>query len=327
MRSVIAAHQSRKSAVKSTAVVKRAGNDAQKPNRALRSVDDYFWYTSSDGIHRLATSSGTLNEVPRQINDYVFNPSDFKPDEYPSTIPKHRAWPPQAPQDLLFAISPEGEDCVGDQCYTSIICNNPRCGHAFEQFKHAAQSWQDYFELRTTDNRGVGAYTKKRFNKGDVLGWYAGELIPSTSWLHNSDYLMEIPIGSVPIPDSSVSDSDADDYIQTQLPTPSSSCSSSTTSVPAEETVMVDASKRGNWTRFINHSCKAHCEFRLRRVGKIRIMAIQAVRNVPAGVELTVNYGPYYFGPRTRKTCFCGESNCVSRYRKKRRGESRSAGG
>ena len=132
MRSIIATDQSRRTAIESAGVSKLAGNDSQKPQRALRSLDNYFWYISSDEIHRLATSSGILNEIPQQINNYVFDPSIFKYDEYPSTFPEDRAWPPKELQELLFARGPEGGDCVGAQCYTSVICNDPRCRHRFE---------------------------------------------------------------------------------------------------------------------------------------------------------------------------------------------------
>ncbi|CAO2649314.1 Nn.00g066990.m01.CDS01 [Neocucurbitaria sp. VM-36] len=322
MRSIITTHQSRKRAIKSTGVIKLAGSDPQKPNRALRSLDNYFWYTSSDGVDRLATSSGTLNEIPQQINDYVFNPVIFRHENYPTTFPEDRVWPPRVAQELLHAIGPEGGDCVGDRCYNRTICKQLRCGHTFENWKLATQNWQDHFELRKTEDRGIGVYTNRRFKKGDVLGWYAGELIASTGSLRNSDYLMEIPIGSVPIPEElSDSESDDDDSSQVQLLSPPPSSSSSTTSVAAGGDVMIDASRKGNWTRFINHSCEAHCEFRLRRVGNIRIMTIEAVKYIPARVELTVDYGDDYYGPNTRRICSCGARKCVSRDRKERQGE------
>ncbi|KAF1851182.1 SET domain-containing protein [Cucurbitaria berberidis CBS 394.84] len=283
---------------------------------------EYFWYTSSDGVHRLATSSGSLNEIPQQINDYVFNTSNFVDADYPSTFPKDRVWPPKNLQDLLCAIGTEGKDCVGGRCFTRAICNDPCCRHTFEAWKHATQDWQDHFELRKTDDRGIGVYTKRAFKKKDVLGWYAGELVVSAGDDYNNDYLMEVPIGGDPIPES-LNDSDSDnDYNQTELLPPSpSSPSSSTTSVSAGESVMIDASRKGNWTRFINHSCKAHCDYRVCRVGNIRMIVVEAVKDIPPGVELTVNYGLDYYGPNTTKICHCGARKCVSRSRTNKRKE------
>ena len=56
------------------------------------------------------------------------------------------------------------------------------------------QDWQNLFELRKTDYRGIGVYTNRAFKKGDVLEWYAGELVANAGSQRNSDYFMEIPL-------------------------------------------------------------------------------------------------------------------------------------
>lgn len=197
MRSIVATHQSCRKVKKPTGVTKLASSDPQRPHRALRSLDEYFWYTSADSLHRLATSCSTLDEIPRQVNDYVFNTSTFADAENPSTFPEDRVWPPEVVHDLVFAIDPEGEDCVSDRCYTNTICKDPWCSHTFNNWTQATRNWQDHFELRKTEDRGIGVYTKRAFRKGDVLGWYAGELVPEfrTDW--TNDYLMEMPMGSI----------------------------------------------------------------------------------------------------------------------------------
>lgn len=311
MRSIAAAHRSQKSSKELSCVVKRGKSDPQRPSRALRGLEDYFWYTSMDGVCRLATSSGAVPEIPRQVIDYTFDPSDFALDPYPSTFPKGEPWPPTKAEHLLLPIGAAGEDCVGNRCYTKDICTDPKCGHTFAQWKRATRNWQEYFDLQKTKNRGIGAYTNVAFKKGDVLGWYAGEIVP-TGFYENNDYLMEMPVGHADWPKSSsdcesISGRGAD-----------SGYASSDTSVPnEEETVMIDASRKGNWTRFINHSCNPYCEFRMRRVGNTRIMVVQAIKSIPVGVELTVAYGEDYYGPATRKICCCGTKRCVSRLRKR----------
>jgi SET domain-containing protein len=144
--------------------------------------------------------------------------------------------------------------------------------------------------------RGIGVYTKSRFKKGAVLGWYAGEIKPSDYGNENSDYLLEVKIG--PITDAS----DVPSYPPDSL--------------PHSNTVLIDAAHKGNWTRFINHSCNAYAIFHQTRVGDTTVMIVEAVRDVPAGVELTVNYGLDYYGPKSKRVCHCGADNCVGTQRR-----------
>jgi SET domain-containing protein len=54
----------------------------------------------------------------------------------------------------------------------------------------------------------------------------------------------------------------------------------------------------------------------MRRVGNMRIMVVEAIRDIPAGVELSVSYGLDYYGPNTKKRCYCRSRKCVSAPRK-----------
>jgi hypothetical protein len=290
---------------------KLASTDPNRPNQKLRSLDQYFWYTAADGITRLVTSSDTHSEIPQQIDDYEFHPAVFANDEYPSTFPAGRTWPPKQPAHLLRAVGSEGGDCVGNTCYANTVCEDTSCKHTFASFKASAQDWQHNFELFKTEDRGFGVYTKRAFKKGYVLGWYAGEVVPSTGADATNDYLMEMPIGFACKTESGASDTETEG--EDSLPTPPPSLPAPATK---DVTVMIDARRKGNWTRFINHSCEAHCEFRMRRVGGMRIMVIEAIKDIKAGLELSVNYGSEYYGRDTKKICCCGAERCVSEGRK-----------
>jgi hypothetical protein len=301
MRSVVADHPTPKKR-KPTGVTKTTRSD---PKKAKRALEKYFPYTSTDGTTRVATLSGT--RPIEQINDYVFDPTIFSSESYPTSFPNDKQWPPQTAEDLLYAMGTEGEECVGNARYNGTLCSRPRCRHTISKWEKATPPWHTHFSLRETSNRGIGVFTKRAFKEGDTLGWYAGEIVRTDDpHVHNA-YLLEMPIGY--IPEDIMDDSDSG-YASSQ--------SSVAESIVAEESVMIDGERKGNWTRFINHSCRPHCEFRVRRVGKTRIMAIEAIRDVPAGVELTVSYGLDYYGPRSRRICYCGTSNCVSRFRRDR---------
>ncbi|OJJ40842.1 hypothetical protein ASPWEDRAFT_56140 [Aspergillus wentii DTO 134E9] len=64
----------------------------------------------------------------------------------------------------------------------------------------------------------------------------------------------------------------------------------------------------GNFTRFINHSCRPNSQFeRFCWRGKERIIVVS--RGVSAGSEVTVDYSDGYW-EELEKKCLCGENNC-----------------
>lgn len=261
-----------------------------------------FFYTSLDGEVRREQSSS-------QVNDYVFDPASFARVEYPRTWPAGGTWPPQTIEDLCCAPGPRAGDCVGDTCYTDTSCAVPDCTHTFSAWQEATADWEQHFELRETADRGIGVFTKRAFKRKQVLGWYAGELTRDGA----TKYGPELVVGCIPRPLANQAPPSADQESETKSPAATVPLHTYETRDWLEEDVTTDASVVGNWTRFINHSCDAHADFRQRRVGALRISIVEAVRDVPAGVELTVNYGGSYFRSRT---CLCGAANCVEEGKK-----------
>ena len=64
---------------------------------------------------------------------------------------------------------------------------------------------------------------------------------------------------------------------------------------------------RGNSFRHLNHSCRPNCYLRVFN----RHVEIYSLKKIPAGAELTVNYGvtPHVGG----MVCSCGERQCLGR--------------
>jgi hypothetical protein len=154
---------------------------------------NFFYFTDPGGRYRSVTATGNASEIPLQINNYVFDATNFTRTTFPSTCPSsHRdIWPPKVNQDLVRAIGPVGSECVSDTCYTGTMCENKSCTHTFAQWKEATKDWHEYFELRMTHQCGIGVYAKKAFKKGDILGWYRGEVLPrSTTKDSTHDYEM-----------------------------------------------------------------------------------------------------------------------------------------
>ena len=72
----------------------------------------------------------------------------------------------------------------------------------------------------------------------------------------------------------------------------------------------IDALRVGDWTRFVNHSCRSNTTFESRRVGGEMRIFVVVTREIDVGEELTVNYGKGYWEGIGVKCC-CGEKRCV----------------
>jgi SET domain-containing protein len=72
----------------------------------------------------------------------------------------------------------------------------------------------------------------------------------------------------------------------------------------------VDAQKKGNWARFMNHSCNPNCILQKWVVGNRFRMGIFAKRDIEPGQELTFDYKFERYGDKAQP-CFCGESVCT----------------
>jgi len=66
----------------------------------------------------------------------------------------------------------------------------------------------------------------------------------------------------------------------------------------------IDGSRRGNKTRFVNHSCNPNTYIRIYN-GRIEIYAL---RDIAEGEELTCHYGETHH--EGRRPCACKSTNC-----------------
>merc|ERR1712100_986330 len=71
----------------------------------------------------------------------------------------------------------------------------------------------------------------------------------------------------------------------------------------------VDATRKGNLGRFINHSCNPNCIPEIWHVNGQRCVGIFAKKDIRPGEEVTFDYQFQQMGKKKQK-CYCGESNC-----------------
>ncbi|KAG6531437.1 hypothetical protein ZIOFF_005244 [Zingiber officinale] len=70
----------------------------------------------------------------------------------------------------------------------------------------------------------------------------------------------------------------------------------------------IDATFKGNTSRFLNHSCHPNCKLEKWQVDGETRVGVFASRSIEIGEPLTYDYRFVHFGPMVR--CYCGASNC-----------------
>jgi SET domain-containing protein len=74
---------------------------------------------------------------------------------------------------------------------------------------------------------------------------------------------------------------------------------------------IVDATREGNISRFINHSCDPNCYTQIIDVEGQKKIVVIANRPIEAGEEITYNY--FFAGEDDQLNCKCGAINCSGR--------------
>lgn len=89
--------------------------------------------------------------------------------------------------------------------------------------------------------------------------------------------------------------------------------------VDDDDLYVVDGQKFGSATRFMNHSCNPNCKIITVSTtnhadDRLYYLAFFALRDIPAGTELTFDYNPGWDGTNkfdpSAVRCLCGEEKC-----------------
>lgn len=146
-------------------------------------------------------------------------------------------------------------------------------------------------ELCETADMGIGVFATSRIPKNTHIGLYTGDLTNLTA----GTGLTDLQVAYSAQPSWAITDTGG-------------------------EKVNIDASERGNWTRFINHACAplTNCAFSQRTVacGTQLVHSIRTTKDIDVGDQLFLDYGRAYFrqGRRIiRPGCLCGSRRCHSR--------------
>ena len=219
----------------------------------------------------------TSDQVPKRpqivIDHNIWDEELWSDTRYPRPTSWPGVWP--YPFNPMTRISlPEYDEnckCCGSE--TDCAC----------RIKDLKNYSDVLLELRDYKGKGVGVRTLQAIKSGTVLGEYLGEIVPNGSaydqaWNFDNTYGWEVDIT---IPDG-----------------------------PRYNPLATIAShEKGNWCRFVNHSCDNSLSGDISIVGDRRCLLYWAVRDILPFEELTVDYGNHYFRP-PEFPCRCGEDIC-----------------
>ncbi|KAK2785685.1 hypothetical protein FQN53_007472 [Emmonsiellopsis sp. PD_33] len=127
-------------------------------------------------------------------------------------------------------------------------------------------------ELREYPDKGIGVRSLTFIKSGTFIGEYIGELRKFD--VKDTTYALHQAVGK-----------------------------------PQRSIGVIDAAVYGNWTRYMNHSCRPAAVFVSAAVGGVACVLVRTVRDVEMFEEVTVDYGRSYFEVGGR-VCRCGEKGC-----------------
>ncbi|XP_029459790.1 histone-lysine N-methyltransferase NSD3 isoform X1 [Rhinatrema bivittatum] len=159
------------------------------------------------------------------------------------------------------------------ECHPQVCPAGERC-----QNQCFTQRLYPETEMFKTERRGWGLRTTRNIRKGEFVNEYVGELIDEEECRLRIKRAHENDVTNF--------------YMLT-----------------VTKDRIIDAGPKGNFSRFMNHSCNPNCETQKWTVnGDIRV-GLFALCDIPQGTELTFNYNLDCLG-NGRTECHCGAENC-----------------
>jgi SET domain len=154
-------------------------------------------------------------------------------------------------------------------------------------------------ELLQYPGRGIGVRALKAFRAGEIMAEYVGEIYPE--YVIKKDGKNRVSL---------YPNNDGITYKFHQAMEDRVEERRKSTSPDNEsKSMIIDPAIKGNWTRYMNHSCRGATEFVYRFVGDKKLPIVIATRDIQFGEEVTVDYGAGYWKDLPY-ACACEEDRC-----------------
>ncbi|GKD82625.1 histone-lysine N-methyltransferase ASHR3, partial [Tanacetum coccineum] len=159
--------------------------------------------------------------------------------------------------------------CLNISCSSVCKCSENCTNRPFQEAKK--------LKLIKTQDRGWGVEAAEFINEGDFIIEYVGEVLDEA------------------VCERRFWDMKAQGVTQFYM-------------VSVRKDFNIDASVKGNESRFLNHSCDPNCELQQWDVNGMTCLGIFANSSIEPGEELTFDYRFELYGEEVE--CRCGASNC-----------------
>ncbi|KAJ3239070.1 histone methyltransferase set2 [Chytriomyces hyalinus] len=171
----------------------------------------------------------------------------------------------------------ETSDCINRALFLECSADDCPCGYYCQNRRFWNMQYAP-MQIIKTELKGFGLRALKNIKKGQFVIEYVGEVITQSMFIKRvREY----------------SESGAKHFYFM--------------SIKSDE--VIDAYKKGNSARFMNHSCVPNCELQKWVVGSQIRMGFFAVMDVAEGEELTFDYKFERYGAEPQ-ICYCGHSAC-----------------
>lgn len=184
-------------------------------------------------------------------------------------------------EDRARGIKACGSQCLNRmlliECGPSCPCGEYCTNRRFQRRSYVSHK----LTLFKTDMKGYGIRTKMPIRKGRFLVEYVGEVIDMDELARRSKKYKR--------------EGHTHEYVMSLI-----------------HGTVIDSTTKGNWARFINHSCEPNCSAEKWLVNGEYRMGLFSKRDLNAGEEITIDYRFETFGTgdSANEKCYCGAPTC-----------------
>uniref|UniRef100_UPI00358EFC59 histone-lysine N-methyltransferase ASH1L-like isoform X2 n=1 Tax=Myxine glutinosa TaxID=7769 RepID=UPI00358EFC59 len=170
------------------------------------------------------------------------------------------------------------EECLNRMIFAECLASTCPCADCCSNQRIQRHEWVQCLERFRTLGKGWGIRTKEALREGQFIIEYLGEVVSENEFRNRMIEQYQ----------------NHNDHYCLNL----------------DSGMVIDSYRMGNEARFVNHSCQPNCEMQKWSVNGVYRIGLFALKEIPAGVELTYDYNFHAFNVEQQQTCLCGSENC-----------------
>lgn len=170
------------------------------------------------------------------------------------------------------------DDCLNRMIFAECSPNTCPCGEHCCNQRIQRHEWVQCLERFRAEEKGWGIRTKEPLKAGQFIIEYLGEVVSEQEFRNRMIEQYH---------------NHSDHYC-----------------LNLDSGMVIDSYRMGNEARFINHSCNPNCEMQKWSVNGVYRIGLYALKDMPAGTELTYDYNFHSFNMEKQQLCKCGFDKC-----------------